>query len=73
MARGFFAQRSASTKPLTRQMELLPHPGAFFFNRNASRLLQSRGVTGVDIPLHDTTATTRPSSRASPGVAGCIG
>jgi len=39
-------------------MGLWPYPGAFFSDRKASRLLQSRGVTGVDIPLHDTTTTT---------------
>jgi len=27
------ARLSVSTKPLTRQMELLPHPGAFFFQQ----------------------------------------
>jgi len=27
------ARLSISTKPLTRQMELLPHPGAFFFRQ----------------------------------------
>ena len=58
------ARLSVSTKPLTRQMELLPHPGAFFFQQKRLTALAEPGRDRGGHPPprydHDNPSAVRP-------------